>query len=196
LRFGSQIKEFWGLRLNDAKASFKLDGPIGVVEELLPAFVTRLAEVNVDKQIMLRPGGSADEGQACLFWSSAAFFHVAFSTGADHILPARFSACAARDNVVEGKLAGGVAFAAILAAVFVACEDAAAIEFDLAPWQAVVEQQADNMRDGDVDMVDSTRFAQRWLESDCGLCGGADFDCNEEVGIEDLAELVNNWLAE
>jgi hypothetical protein len=50
--------------------------------------------------------------------------------------------------------------------------------------------------DGDVDMTDYARFAQRWLDSNCGQCGGADFDCNEEVGVEDLAELVNNWLAE
>jgi hypothetical protein len=50
--------------------------------------------------------------------------------------------------------------------------------------------------DGDVDMVDFARFAQRWLDSDCGLCGGVDLDCDEEVGLEDLAEFVNNWLAE
>jgi hypothetical protein len=49
--------------------------------------------------------------------------------------------------------------------------------------------------DGDVDMADFARFAQWWLESNCGQCGGADFNCDEEVGLEDLAELVNNWLA-
>jgi len=50
--------------------------------------------------------------------------------------------------------------------------------------------------DGDVDMLDFSKFAERWLESDCGQCGGADLDCDEEVGWEDLVEFINNWLAE
>jgi len=49
--------------------------------------------------------------------------------------------------------------------------------------------------DGDVDMFDFARFAERWLDVDCGQCGGADLDCDEEVGLGDLAEVVNNWLA-
>jgi hypothetical protein len=53
----------------------------------------------------------------------------------------------------------------------------------------------DSEPDGDVDLIDFARFAQRWLDSGCGFCGGADFDCDEEVGLEDLAEFVNNWLA-
>ena len=49
--------------------------------------------------------------------------------------------------------------------------------------------------DGDVDMVDFAMFAQRWLDSDCGLCGGIDLDCDEEVGFEDLMGFADNWLA-
>ncbi|MBN1392158.1 MAG: hypothetical protein JW947_05075 [Sedimentisphaerales bacterium] len=45
-------------------------------------------------------------------------------------------------------------------------------------------------------MADFARFAERWLETNCGLCGGADFDCDRKVGLKDLAELANNWLAE
>ena len=29
-----------------------------------------------------------------------------------------------------------------------------------------------------------------------GSAGGADINCDEEVDLEDLAELVNNWLAD
>jgi hypothetical protein len=54
--------------------------------------------------------------------------------------------------VVEGKLSGGETFAAILAGVFVAGEDVAAIEFYLASGQAVVEEEADNAGDGDVEI--------------------------------------------
>ena len=54
--------------------------------------------------------------------------------------------------MVEGKLSGGVTFAAILAGILVACEDVAAIEFYLAAGQAVVEQEADNAGDGDVEI--------------------------------------------
>jgi len=48
--------------------------------------------------------------------------------------------------------------------------------------------------DGDVDLVDFTMFAQRWLDSDCDLCGGIDLDCDSEVGLEDLFMFVENWL--
>jgi len=49
--------------------------------------------------------------------------------------------------------------------------------------------------DGNVDLLDFARFAQRWLNSNCGYCGGADFDCDEEVGFEDLEQFTDNWLA-
>jgi len=123
-----------------------------VVEELLPGSVAGLAEVNADERVVLRFCGFLDECQAGLLWSSAAFFHVAFGAGTDHIFPIRFSACTARDNVVEGKLAGGETPAAILAGVFVAGEDVAAIEFYLVSRQTVVEQEADNAWDGDVEI--------------------------------------------
>ena len=58
-----------------------------MVEELLPAFVSGLAEVDADKRIMLRLGGLLDKGKAGLLWSSAAFSHVAFGAGTDHIFP-------------------------------------------------------------------------------------------------------------
>lgn len=58
-----------------------------MVEELLPAFVSGLAEVNVHKRIVLRLGRLLDKGKACLFWGAAAFFHVAFGAGTDHICP-------------------------------------------------------------------------------------------------------------
>ena len=49
--------------------------------------------------------------------------------------------------------------------------------------------------DGDVDMADFAVFSQRWLDSDCGLCGGVDLDCDEEVGLGDLYMFADNWLA-
>jgi hypothetical protein len=136
----------------DEVSSLQLDTPICMVEELLPAFVTRLAKVNVNKRIVLRPDRSADESQAGLLWGSAAFFNVALRAGTDHILPTRFSACTFRNNVVEGQFAGRETPAAILAAVSVTGEDIAAIEFYLAPWQAVVEQQTYNSGDSDVEI--------------------------------------------
>ncbi len=48
--------------------------------------------------------------------------------------------------------------------------------------------------DGDVDMYDLAVLAQRWLDSNCGWCGGVDLDCDESVGLGDLAEFVDNWL--
>jgi hypothetical protein len=48
-----------------------------------------------------------------------------------------------------------------------------------------------------VDMEDFALFASQWLRNDCvapGWCGGADFDASGNVAIEDLAELVTQWL--
>ncbi|MFZ0033598.1 MAG: hypothetical protein WAK60_01245 [Sedimentisphaerales bacterium] len=146
------------------KVSLQFDGPVGMVEELLPAFVAGLAEVNADERIMLRLGGLLDELYTGLSGSSAAFSHVTFGAGADHIFPIRFSACAARDNVVEGKLAGGETFAAILAGVSVAGEDVPPIEFYLASGQAVVEEEADNAGDGDVEIYGRNPVAAIRLE--------------------------------
>ncbi len=134
------------------KVLLQFDRPIGMVEELLPAFVAGLAEVNVHKRIVPRPDRGADKREAGLLWGPAAFFHVASGAGTNHIRPVRFSAHTARDDVVERKLAGVVTFAAILAGIFVAGEDVAAIELDLAAREAVVEEQADNAGDGDVEI--------------------------------------------
>lgn len=66
--------------------------------------------------------------------------------------------------MVEGQFAGGETFAAILAAVSVAGEDVAAIEFYLAAGQAVVEEEADNAGDGDVEIYGRNPVAAIRLE--------------------------------
>ena len=58
-----------------------------MVEELLPATVAGLAEVDADERIVLRLGGFLDEGESSLLRSSATFSHVTFGAGADHIFP-------------------------------------------------------------------------------------------------------------
>lgn len=145
-------------------ALLQLHAPVGVVEELLPAFVAGLAEVNADKRIVFRLGGLLDKLYTGLFGGSAAFGDVAFGAGADHIFPVRFSACAFGNNVVERKLSGGETLAAILAGILVAGEDVAAIEFYLAAGQAVVEEQADNAGDGDVEIHGGNPVATIRLE--------------------------------
>ena len=48
---------------------------------------------------------------------------------------------------------------------------------------------------GSVDMVDLAMFAAHWPEIGCGTCGGAELTGDGEVGLDDLRELVANWLA-
>lgn len=48
--------------------------------------------------------------------------------------------------------------------------------------------------DGDVDLGDFGEFAAWWLQTDCGFCGGADFDGDGDVGAEDLKAIGENWL--
>ena len=54
--------------------------------------------------------------------------------------------------MVERELAGGEAFAAVLAFVLVASEDVSAIELDVGAREAVVKEQANDPRDGDVEI--------------------------------------------
>jgi len=52
-------------------------------------------------------------------------------------------------------------------------------------------------KDCDVDFLDFGSFASQWLKNNCEVtdwCSGADFDHSREVGAEDLAALVENWL--
>ncbi len=47
---------------------------------------------------------------------------------------------------------------------------------------------------GDVDFLDFAELAWRWMENDCGLCGGVDLDCDGSVGLKDLEGFIDNWL--
>ena len=72
-----------------------------MVEELLPASVARLAEMNVDERIVLRFGRFLDERHSGQFWGSASFFDVAVGAGADDIFPDRFAAHTPWDDMVQ-----------------------------------------------------------------------------------------------
>ena len=80
---------------------FEFDGPVGVVEELLPASVSVAAEVEVDECVSFWFYGACDEGHTGLLWGFAAFFDVAFCAGADDILPCGPAAHALWDYMVE-----------------------------------------------------------------------------------------------
>jgi len=110
-----------------------------VVEELLPTAVTLMAQMNVDKWITFWLDGFLDKGQSCLPRGAASLFDVAFGTGANDVLPNRFSADASWDNVVKGQLGSWIAFATILTSIFVASEDVTAVEFYIISRQTVVK---------------------------------------------------------
>ncbi len=72
-----------------------------MVEELLPASVSVVAEVDVDKRVVPGPDGLTNKLHAGVLWSSAAFFYVALGAGAHYISPDRFAAHTPGDDVVE-----------------------------------------------------------------------------------------------
>ena len=124
-----------------------------MVEELFPASVSVAAEVDVDEGVAFWFYGSGDECHAGLFGGFAAFFDVAFGAGADDIFPDGPAAHAFGDDVVEGEFLSGVFFSAVLACVPVTGENVAAIEFDVfCSGQVVVEEQADDAWDGDIEV--------------------------------------------
>ena len=50
---------------------------------------------------------------------------------------------------------------------------------------------------GEVDVADFARFAEQWLKSDCGDCGGADLaGDDQQVDFNDLEVFASDWLAE
>jgi len=80
---------------------FQFDGPVGVVEELLPAFVSLMAQMNVDEGVVAGSDWLFYQGHTGLFWGVTALFDVAGGTGTNDVLPGGFAAEAAGDDVVE-----------------------------------------------------------------------------------------------
>lgn len=48
--------------------------------------------------------------------------------------------------------------------------------------------------DGQVDLLDVECLAAYWMDSDCGTCGGADFDGDDGVDLADFQKTSSNWL--
>jgi len=48
---------------------------------------------------------------------------------------------------------------------------------------------------GNVDIADLALFADYWSQTDCGLCGGADFTGDGNVDIDDLTLFIEIWLS-
>jgi hypothetical protein len=80
---------------------FKFNRPVGVVEELLPASVAVVVQVDVDEGIVPWLGWLFNKLHSCGFWSSTSFSDVALGTGADYIVPGCFAAHTPRDDMVE-----------------------------------------------------------------------------------------------
>jgi hypothetical protein len=47
---------------------------------------------------------------------------------------------------------------------------------------------------GELGLSDLTAFASRWLDTDCGACGGADLDNDGDVNMQDWAVFAESWL--
>ncbi len=48
--------------------------------------------------------------------------------------------------------------------------------------------------DSQVDSVDMALLAEKWMNSSCGACDGADLTSDGVVNYHDLHELTRNWL--
>ena len=71
-----------------------------------------------------------------------------------------------------------------------------ALEMDSRPTYTTQAYRLPELSGGDmfIDFKDFAAFSASWLDTDCGVCDGADFDNNNNVDIEDLAILLRYWL--
>jgi len=117
-----------------------------MVEELLPALVAFVPQVDMNKWIVLRFDWFFYQLHAGVFRSPASLFNVAGCARTDNIFPDCFAAQHPRDNMIKRQLAGWKTLAAVLAAVFVAGEDISTVKFHLVTRQSVEKQKPDNPR--------------------------------------------------
>ena len=73
-----------------------------MVEELLPAFVSFMSEMDVGQRVMSGLDGLFDQFHSRELRCLAALFDVTRRAGTDNIFPCGFAAYAPGDNVVEG----------------------------------------------------------------------------------------------
>ena len=78
-------------------------GPVCIVEELFPAMVSLVVQVDMYDGVAFWFYRFCDQGHSGLFWCSAAFFYVAFSACTDNIFPCCRSSESSWDDVVEGE---------------------------------------------------------------------------------------------
>ncbi len=62
-------------------------------------------------------------------------------------------------------------------------------------FEGLAHNVADFEPDGDVDWADFAWFAPNWMDTGCGVCGGADLTGDGNVKLDDLREFAGNWLA-
>ncbi len=72
-----------------------------MVEELFPASVAVVAEVDVDEWVVPGLDGLSNELHPGVLWSLAAFFYVAGCAGANNVLPDSFASHTPWYDVVE-----------------------------------------------------------------------------------------------
>ena len=51
-----------------------------------------------------------------------------------------------------------------------------------------------NRYTGELGLVDLANFASRWLDFDCGTCGGTDLNGDGDTDMEDMAIFAGYWL--
>ncbi len=123
-----------------------------MVEELLPASITRMAEVDVDQWIVFWAMRFLYESKSGLFGHSPALSDVAVRARTNDVFPDRFSADASGDNVVKRQLGGWILLAAILAFVFIAGENISPVKLDLISRQTVIKEQPNYSRHGYIEI--------------------------------------------
>ena len=118
---------------------------------MFPTIVPMQREVDLHERTPFRALRFADEIHAGFSGSAVGLACVAHDAGADDVLPRRWSATVARNNVVEIQILSVENLAAILAGVFIALKNVVPGEFHFFFRQPVIHKQQNNSRHADAE---------------------------------------------
>jgi hypothetical protein len=139
----------------------EFDVPVGEVEEVFPAVVVRTAEIDLHEWAPLRTLRLADQMHPGFEWGAVRLARVALDAGANNILPGRWTAAIARNDMVEVQVFAIKDLSAVLTRILVPLKDVVPRELHLFLGHAVEKGEDNDPRDSNAKANGTYAFGVR-----------------------------------